>query len=105
MAIFEASSKITSKGQVTVPIGTRKALGLNEGDSVVFRTIDGGKTEFFKEEAGTSSDAVVAAYLKFLEKDMIENPSKLVPLVRPKELDDLLRGVEIEGWLDEDQLT
>jgi antitoxin PrlF len=33
----EAAAKVTSKGQVTVPKAVRDALGINEGDEVVFR--------------------------------------------------------------------
>ena len=29
-------AKVTSKGQITIPIGIRKALGLREGDKVLF---------------------------------------------------------------------
>jgi AbrB family looped-hinge helix DNA binding protein len=29
-------AKITSKGQITIPIGIRKALGLKDGDKVIF---------------------------------------------------------------------
>ena len=35
MSVMEA--KITSKGQVTLPKAVRDALGLKEGDEVVFR--------------------------------------------------------------------
>ncbi len=34
---MEAASKLTTKGQVTIPKAVRDALGLAEGDSVVFR--------------------------------------------------------------------
>ena len=34
---MEAAAKVTSKGQVTVPKVVRDALGLSEGDDVVFR--------------------------------------------------------------------
>lgn len=34
---MEAAGKITSKGQVTVPKAVRDALGIKEGDDVVFR--------------------------------------------------------------------
>ena len=37
---MEAAAKVTAKGQVTIPKAVRDALGLREGDSVVFR-IDG----------------------------------------------------------------
>jgi antitoxin PrlF len=33
----DAAAKITSKGQVTVPKVVRDALGIKEGDEVVFR--------------------------------------------------------------------
>jgi AbrB family looped-hinge helix DNA binding protein len=33
----DAAAKITSKGQVTVPKAVRDALGIKEGDEVVFR--------------------------------------------------------------------
>jgi antitoxin PrlF len=34
---MEATAKITSKGQITVPKAVREALGVKEGDSLVFR--------------------------------------------------------------------
>ncbi len=34
---MEATARMTSKGQVTVPKAVRDALGLDEGDSVAFR--------------------------------------------------------------------
>jgi antitoxin PrlF len=33
----EATARITSKGQITVPKAVRDALGVREGDSLVFR--------------------------------------------------------------------
>jgi antitoxin PrlF len=34
---MEVAARLTSKGQVTIPKAVRDALGLTEGDSVVFR--------------------------------------------------------------------
>ena len=34
---MDAAAKVTSKGQVTVPKAVRDALGINEGDEVIFR--------------------------------------------------------------------
>lgn len=34
---MEAASRVTTKGQITIPKAVREALGLTEGDSVVFR--------------------------------------------------------------------
>jgi AbrB family looped-hinge helix DNA binding protein len=33
----DAAAKVTSKGQVTVPKAVRDALGIEEGDEIVFR--------------------------------------------------------------------
>jgi antitoxin PrlF len=33
----DVSAKVTSKGQVTVPKAVREALGISEGDEVIFR--------------------------------------------------------------------
>jgi len=33
----DAAAKVTSKGQVTLPKVVRDALGINEGDEVIFR--------------------------------------------------------------------
>lgn len=34
---MEAAARVTSKGQVTVPKAVRDALGIKQGDQVVFR--------------------------------------------------------------------
>jgi antitoxin PrlF len=34
---METASRVTTKGQITIPKAVREALGLVEGDSVVFR--------------------------------------------------------------------
>jgi len=53
----EAAAKLTSKGQVTLPKVVRDALGIKEGDAVVFR-VEGNRavlarTPEFLELAGT----------------------------------------------------
>jgi antitoxin PrlF len=37
---MDVTAKVTSKGQVTVPKAVRDALGIKEGDQIVFR-VDG----------------------------------------------------------------
>ena len=56
---MDAAAKVTSKGQVTVPKVVRDALGISEGDEIVFR-VEGNrallaKTADFLELAGTVS--------------------------------------------------
>jgi AbrB family looped-hinge helix DNA binding protein len=41
---MEATAKITAKGQITVPKAVRDALGVKEGDSLIFRVEDGHAT-------------------------------------------------------------
>lgn len=55
--VVDAAAKVTSKGQVTVPKAVRDALGITEGDEVVFR-VQGNRavlarTPDFLELAGT----------------------------------------------------
>lgn len=33
---MQTRAKITSKGQITIPLGVRKALGVKEGDRIIF---------------------------------------------------------------------
>ncbi len=54
---MDAAARVTSKGQVTVPKAVRDALGIKEGDEVVFR-VEGNravlaKTPNFLDLAGT----------------------------------------------------
>lgn len=81
-------AKITSKGQITIPIGIRKALGLKDGDKVVFFQ-QGGKVvmensslialreiqQAFSGEAerlGLKDDDDVVALVKEVRKEMWE---------------------------------
>jgi AbrB family looped-hinge helix DNA binding protein len=54
---MDAAARVTSKGQVTVPKAVREALGISEGDEIVFR-VEGkrailARTPDFLELAGT----------------------------------------------------
>lgn len=56
---MEAAARVSSKGQITVPKTVRDALGITEGDDVVFR-VEGNRavlarTPSFLELAGTVS--------------------------------------------------
>ena len=54
---MDAAARVTSKGQVTVPKAVRDALGIREGDEVIFR-VEGtravlARTADFLDLAGT----------------------------------------------------
>lgn len=56
---MDAAARLTSKGQVTVPKAVRDALGIKEGDDVIFR-VEGdravlARTPAFLALAGTIS--------------------------------------------------
>ena len=62
------------------------------------------EASIFRRPAVASDDRAVAAYLQFLEQDMVERPAKLAPLERDAESQKLFSDVDLSGWLDEDQL-
>lgn len=81
-------AKITSKGQITIPIQIRKMLNLKDGDKVVFLT-DGGKVimenptrlaikeaqeafEGLAEELGLKSEDDVVNLVKEVRKELWE---------------------------------
>lgn len=81
-------ARVTSKGQLTIPIGIRKRMNLKEGDKVVFFEQDGkvyvenaALIAFDRiqrdmageaERAGFSSEAELQKYAKEVRKDLWE---------------------------------
>lgn len=57
--VMDVPATVTSKGQITIPKSVRDALGLKEGDRVLFRVLAGravlAKVEDFLDLAGTVS--------------------------------------------------
>jgi AbrB family looped-hinge helix DNA binding protein len=56
---MDVPATVTSKGQITLPKSVREALGLKEGDRVLFRVFEGravlAKVEDFLDLAGSVS--------------------------------------------------
>ena len=48
---MDVAARITSKGQITIPRAVREALGLGEGDHVVFR-VEGGRAFLARTRPG-----------------------------------------------------
>lgn len=102
MTNIQSRARLTSKGQVTIPIAIRKSLGLREGDSIVFRVLGGDKVEMSKVTSEASDEATVAAYLKFLEQELKAKSGQFKPFARPKSVDALIKRVQLGNWLDGD---
>jgi len=94
---IESTAKLTSKGQLTVPIAVRKALDIGPQDRVVFTVLDGGQVEVAKVDV-EHSDPIVGEYLAFLERDMRKHPEKLSVLQRDETMRELLAGVDTEDF-------
>jgi antitoxin PrlF len=56
---MKCSAKITSKGQITIPVEVRRALGVGEGDAVIFEK-DGDGIRVLPKRTGTSPFAAYA---------------------------------------------
>ena len=97
MPELASRSKITSKGQTTIPLEVRKALDIGPKDRIEFRILEGGKVEL-KKASEESSDPVVAAYLEFLEADLLAHPQKLSVLEHDPLIENLVTGVEVEDF-------
>ena len=98
MAKIESLSKLTSKNQTTIPMPVRKALGVGPEDQILFTIHDEGRVELRKAESDQQDDAIVLAYLAFIESDLIKHPQKLTVLQRDQQIDSLLDGVETEDF-------
>jgi antitoxin PrlF len=49
---MQSRAKLTSKGQITIPVALRKRLGVAAGDSIVFET-SGDKIIIFPQKRGS----------------------------------------------------
>lgn len=101
MIVLEEHSKITGKGQTTVPKRVRDTLGVRFGDEIVYRvTGDGAVTV---ENARRSTDeSAVDAFLEFISSDIKRHPQNVtaIELEDARRLDSLLEGVDVD--LDDD---
>lgn len=97
MSVLELEAPITKRGQTTVPAAVRKALRVENGETIVYRVEDTGRVTLSrKEEAET--DPVIKSFLAFLERDMQANPAALHPVTTEwlHRMEALVEGVEID---------
>ena len=62
-------SRISSKGQITLPKSVRAVLGVAEGDRILFRARNG-RVEVEAMPDGEPDDPAVTAFLALLERDL-----------------------------------
>lgn len=74
-ALVEERSKITAKGQTTVPKAVRQALGVGYGDEIAFVVDERGVS--VRRAAGENTDPVIGGFLDFLARDMTKNPQNI----------------------------
>ncbi len=68
-------SRITAKGQTTVPKAVRQALGVSYGGEIAYLVDEGGRVSLIGAEEET--DPVIDGFLAFLARDMARNPSHI----------------------------
>lgn len=93
-------SKITSKGQTTIPKAVRQALGVSYGGDIAYVIDEGGRVSLFAAEEET--DPVIDGFLTFLAQDMARNPSQIsaFPAGLAERMAALTAGMTVD--LDED---
>ncbi|MCC0807204.1 AbrB family transcriptional regulator [Methylobacterium sp. W2] len=93
-------SKITSKGQTTIPKAVRQALGVSYGGDIAYVIDEGGRVSLFAAEEET--DPVIDGFLSFLAQDMARNPSQIsaFPAGLAERMAALTAGMTVD--LDED---
>lgn len=73
-------AKVTSKGQITIPIAVRKKLGLKEGDKVLF-VEDGGNIVIMNSTLIALREAQTA-FVGEAERAGLRNEEDVVDLVK-----------------------
>lgn len=71
-------SKITAKGQTTIPRAVRQALGVSCGSEITYVVDEVGRVSLLAAEEEV--DPVIDRFLAFLAQDMTRNPSYVTPL-------------------------
>jgi len=74
--IVQERSRITAKGQTTVPKAVRQALGVSYGGEIAFVVDEHGVS--VRRVESDEADPVITAFLGFLEQDMLREPQHLV---------------------------
>jgi antitoxin PrlF len=77
--VIEETSKVTAKGQTTVPKAVRQALGIRSGDHIAYRLDESGAVRLVRYEAQTE-DSAMHAFLAFLSNDIKQHPQSVTSM-------------------------
>lgn len=98
--IVQERSRITAKGQTTVPKAVRQALGVSYGGEIAF-VVDEHGVSVRRIEA-EEADPVIGAFLGFLEQDMLRNPQNVIAF--PPSLADRMAALTEQVRVDPDEV-
>ena len=88
-------SRITSKGQITLPKTVRASLGVAEGQSVQFRA-EGGKIVVEPVSESPADDPAIGAFLDLLQQDIAKGNVVEFPALLKETMEALTKYVEID---------
>ncbi len=95
--VLSVESMLTSRGQTTIPLPIRRALGLRASDKVRF-SLRGDDTVVISRVSAEQRDPMVAAFLGFIEADTHQHPQRVRAI--PADVVDRARrlsaGVEVD---------
>jgi AbrB family looped-hinge helix DNA binding protein len=80
-------AKITSKGQITIPVGIRKKMNLKDGDKVIFLEQDG---RYYVE------NAALVAFSRIAEE--FKGEAERVGLETEDDVLDMVKEIRRERW-------
>lgn len=95
--LIEETSKVTAKGQTTVPKAVRQTLGLRSGDQIAYRVDERGAVSLARHEPDAEVSAV-DAFLAFLSNDIKQRPQAVAAMSEETatRLRSLTEGVEVD---------
>lgn len=96
--LVRESSKITAKGQTTVPKVVRQALGVSYGGTITY-VVDEGDVRLLAA-AEEETDPVLDGFLAFLARDMARDPSTIAAF--PADLAARMKALSAGLDMDED---